>query len=66
VSRLTLLLDQVLNDSTYRDSARYFQKVIADTNGLSKAADLLERTFGVAQEDQQSQNRRSGYKDGVS
>jgi len=66
VSRLTLLLDQVLTDSTYRDNARNFQKVIAETNGLSKAADLLERTFGVAQEDQQSQNRRSGYKDGVS
>jgi zeaxanthin glucosyltransferase len=48
VSRLTLLLDQVLNDSAYRDSARYFQKVIADTNGPSEAADLLERAFGVA------------------
>src|ERR1700730_16617933 len=52
-SRLSLLLDQVLNDSTYRDSARYFQKVIAETNGLSKAADLLERAFGLANEDQQ-------------
>jgi UDP:flavonoid glycosyltransferase YjiC (YdhE family) len=47
-SRLTLLLDQVFNDSTYRDNARYFQKVIAETNGLSKAADLLEQTFGLA------------------
>jgi UDP:flavonoid glycosyltransferase YjiC (YdhE family) len=47
VSRLTLLLDQVLNDSTYRDNARNFQKVIAETNGLSKAADLLERAFGL-------------------
>lgn len=46
-SRLSLLLDQVLNDSTYRDKARYFQKVIAETNGLSKAADLLERAFGL-------------------
>jgi len=52
-SRLSLLLDQVLNDSTYRDNARYFQKVIAETNGLSKAADLLERAFGLAKEDQQ-------------
>ena len=47
VSRLTLLLDQVLTDSTYRDNARNFQKVIAETNGLSKAADLLERAFGL-------------------
>jgi len=52
----------VLNDSTYRDNAHYFQKVIAETNGLSKAADLLERAFGLAQEDQQSQNRRSAIR----
>jgi zeaxanthin glucosyltransferase len=44
-SRLSLLLDQVINDSTYRHNARYFQKVIAETDGLSKAADLLERAF---------------------
>jgi zeaxanthin glucosyltransferase len=48
-SRLSLLLDQVLNDSTYRHNARYFQKVIAETDGLSKAADLLERAFTAAQ-----------------
>jgi len=42
-TRLSLVLDQVLNDSTYRDKVRYFQKVIAETNGLSKAANLLER-----------------------
>jgi zeaxanthin glucosyltransferase len=47
-SRLSLLLDQVLNDSTYRHNARYFQKVIAETDGLSKAADLLERAFKTA------------------
>jgi MGT family glycosyltransferase len=51
--RLSLLLDQVLNDSTYRDNARYFQKAIAETNGVSKAADLLERAFGLANEGQQ-------------
>jgi zeaxanthin glucosyltransferase len=45
--RLSLLLDQVLNDSTYQDNARYFQKAIAETNGLSQAADLLERAFGL-------------------
>jgi UDP:flavonoid glycosyltransferase YjiC (YdhE family) len=45
-SRLSLVLDQVLNDSTYRIKARYFQKVIAETNGLSKAANLLEQAFG--------------------
>jgi zeaxanthin glucosyltransferase len=45
--RLSLLLDQVLNDSTYRDNARYFRKAIAETNGVSKAADRLERAFGL-------------------
>jgi MGT family glycosyltransferase len=47
VSRLALLLEQVLSDSTYRDNARYFQRVIAKTDGRSKAADLLERSFGL-------------------
>jgi MGT family glycosyltransferase len=45
--RLGFLLDQVLNDSTYRDNARYLAKAIAQTNGVSKAADLLERAFGL-------------------
>jgi zeaxanthin glucosyltransferase len=48
VSRLASLLDQVRNDSIYRDNARHFQKVIAEASGLSKAADLLERAFGLA------------------
>ena len=46
VSRLSILLEQALGDSTYRDNARYFQKVIAETDGLSRAADLLEGAFG--------------------
>jgi zeaxanthin glucosyltransferase len=52
-SRLSLLLDQVINDSTYRHNARYFQKVIAETDGLSKAADLLERAFAAAYDSSQ-------------
>jgi MGT family glycosyltransferase len=47
VSRLSLLLDQVLNEPTYRDNARNFQKVIAETNGLSRAADLIEESLGL-------------------
>ena len=46
-SRLSQLLDEVLNDSTYRDNARYFQKVIAEGNGLSSAGDLVEQAFGL-------------------
>jgi MGT family glycosyltransferase len=49
VSRLSLLLDHVLNDPIYRDNARYIQAEIAETDGLSKAADLLERAFEVDQ-----------------
>jgi zeaxanthin glucosyltransferase len=47
VSHLSLLLDQVLNEPMYRDNARYFQKAIAETNGLSVAADLVEESLGV-------------------
>ena len=47
LSHLLLLLDQVFNEPTYRDNARYFQKVIAETNGLSVAADLVEESLGV-------------------
>ena len=45
VSHLSLLLDQVLNEPIYRDNARYFQKVIAETSGLSVAADLIEESL---------------------
>jgi hypothetical protein len=34
------------HDVAYRDKARYFQKEIAEINGLSKAANLLEQAFG--------------------
>jgi zeaxanthin glucosyltransferase len=47
VSHLSLLLEQVLSEPTYGDNARYFQKVIAETNGLSVAADLIEESLGV-------------------
>jgi MGT family glycosyltransferase len=43
---LAFLVNQVLTDSTYRENARTVQKAIADANGLSRAADLLERAFG--------------------
>jgi zeaxanthin glucosyltransferase len=45
ISRLSLLLDHVLNDPIYRDNARYIQEVITKTDGLSEAAVLLERAF---------------------
>src|ERR1700751_3714853 len=46
-SHLSTLLDKVLNDSTYRDNAGKIQRAIAQTNGLSRAADLIEQSLGV-------------------
>jgi MGT family glycosyltransferase len=44
---LSTLLNEVLNDSTYRDNARRLQKTIAEANGLSVAVDLVEESLGV-------------------
>ena len=44
---LSTLLDEVLNNSVYRENARKLQDVIAKTNGLRKAADIIERAFGA-------------------
>src|SRR6202011_5318022 len=45
VSQLSTLVDEVLNNSMYRDNAGKFQQAIAKTNGLSRAASLLEEAF---------------------
>jgi zeaxanthin glucosyltransferase len=47
VDHLSTLLNEALNDSTYRDNARKLQKAIAKANGLSVAADLVETALGV-------------------
>jgi MGT family glycosyltransferase len=44
---LSTLLDIVLSDPIYRDKARTLQKAIEDANGLSVAADVVEKAFGV-------------------
>jgi zeaxanthin glucosyltransferase len=44
---LSTLLGEVLNNAVYRENARKFQDVIAKTDGLSMAADILERSLGV-------------------
>jgi MGT family glycosyltransferase len=44
---LSTLLNEVLINPTYRDNARKLQKAIADANGLSVAADLIEESLGV-------------------
>jgi MGT family glycosyltransferase len=45
---LSTVLDEVLNNSVYRENARKLQDVIAKTNGLRKAADIIERVFGAS------------------
>jgi zeaxanthin glucosyltransferase len=45
--RLSRLLEEVLTDPTSRNNSGYFQKIIAKTNGLSMAADILEQAFGL-------------------
>ncbi|MBV8969281.1 MAG: glycosyltransferase family 1 protein, partial [Verrucomicrobia bacterium] len=48
--RLSTLLREVLSNAVYRENARKFQDVIAKTNGLCRAADLVEQALGVPKE----------------
>jgi hypothetical protein len=43
--RLAQLIQRVRQNPSYRDKASYFQKVIARTQGLDLAADVIERAF---------------------
>jgi zeaxanthin glucosyltransferase len=47
---LSTLLGEVLNNAVYRENARKFRDIIAKTSGLSMAADIIERSFGVTKE----------------
>jgi zeaxanthin glucosyltransferase len=49
VDRLARLVHRVRTKQHYHDKARYFQKVIAQTQGLDLAAEVIERAFGVNQ-----------------
>jgi zeaxanthin glucosyltransferase len=44
---LSTLLDEILTNSIYRNNAGRLQKAIAQTNGLSVAADLVEASLGL-------------------
>src|SRR5262249_48863902 len=43
VDRVRELIEKVLHNPTYREKARWFQKVIAETRGLDLAAEAIER-----------------------
>jgi zeaxanthin glucosyltransferase len=45
---LSDLLNQVLEDPAYRNNARRMQMAISEANGLSVAADLVDRTLRAA------------------
>ena len=45
VERVQWLIQQVLENPRYREKARWFRKVIAETRGLDVAADVIERAF---------------------
>jgi MGT family glycosyltransferase len=45
VDRVQRLIQQVLENPSYREKARWFQKVIAETRGLDVAADVIQRAF---------------------
>jgi zeaxanthin glucosyltransferase len=47
VPRLTLLIDEVLQNPVYRENANRLRQAIANTNGLEKAVDLLEEALGL-------------------
>jgi MGT family glycosyltransferase len=45
---LATLIDEVLSNGAYLESVRKLQKSIAQCNGLSAAANLLEEAFGLS------------------
>jgi UDP:flavonoid glycosyltransferase YjiC (YdhE family) len=45
VERVQSLVQKVLENPSYREKARWFQKVIAQTRGLDVAADVIEPAF---------------------
>jgi UDP:flavonoid glycosyltransferase YjiC (YdhE family) len=47
-SRLSALIGEVLSNPEYRQNANNMKQVIAETNGLEKAVDLLELAFNLA------------------
>jgi zeaxanthin glucosyltransferase len=51
---LSELIAKVKANPNYRDKARWFQKVLAETRGLDIAADIIERVFEEHLEDEEA------------
>jgi zeaxanthin glucosyltransferase len=45
---LAFLVNEVLTNPTYRENSHRLQKAIAEANGLSRAADLIEESLGTS------------------
>ena len=54
--RLLQLIRTVVDNPAYREKARYFQKVIAQVQGLDLAANLIERAFSKSQRSAETSN----------
>jgi MGT family glycosyltransferase len=57
--RLSELMAKVTSDPSYRDKARWFQKVLREARGLDVAADIIEGVFGAVKEVQARSVRNS-------
>jgi MGT family glycosyltransferase len=51
---LSELIAKVKANPSYRDKARWFQKVLGETRGLDIAADIIERVFGEHLKDKEA------------
>ena len=51
---LSRLIIKIKANPSYRDKARWFQKVLGETRGLDVAADIIERVFGEHLKDKEA------------
>ncbi|MBV8968384.1 MAG: hypothetical protein JO331_04905, partial [Verrucomicrobia bacterium] len=51
---LALLLNEALNNSTYRNNTRRMQRAIVEANGLSAAVDIIEQALGISRDSRPS------------
>jgi MGT family glycosyltransferase len=47
-ARLRHAIETVLGEASFRESARRFQRIIAERNGLNRAADIIERVAATS------------------
>jgi zeaxanthin glucosyltransferase len=55
---LATLLDEVLDNATYRDNARNLQKAITKVDGLAVAADVIEESLGATKKVAKEEGRK--------